>query len=110
MTPIDGIYRAAIEIAYDNGGINRTRGEDDVRADVKKWLSDLYTKIRHTGYRIPDTRRDRLEATNKWLLELSQGDLEIVCGGEEKEQLAILACAPTGTKELLANMFNAGVC
>jgi hypothetical protein len=90
-----GIERAALEISYDNGGINRFRTEADLRGELDAYLA--------TSGQTFD-----LAAIDAWLLALSEDEIEIVCAGEQTEALALLASrhAPAGTDELLNNIFE----
>lgn len=77
-----GLKKAALEIAYDNGMINRCCSEDD-------WLRSLDPVLGADG--VYDTD---LECWSDWLLTLSEDELSVVAAGEETEMLAIMARAP----------------
>lgn len=77
-----GLKRAALEIAYDNGMINRCCSEDD-------WLRSLDQVLGAEGVYDAD-----LERWSEWLLTLSEDELSTVAAGEESEMLAIMANAP----------------
>lgn len=79
-----GIRKAALEIAYDNGMINRECSED-------AWLKSLDPVLGAEG--VTDEDLDRLDA---WLLGLSDADLDTLCSGEERDAEGIEADCPTG--------------
>lgn len=87
-----GIKRAALEIAYDNGGINRHRSESAMLQELERFLARQPSEL------LPDIDR--------WLLALSDSDLETVCCGEERDQLSIVKSAPPFTHQLLDDYFN----
>ena len=88
-----GIERAALEISYDNGGINRDRTESSMLHELRELLSC-------------SLRAAELQPINEWLTALSDADLRTVCCGEETELLAALAGAPAGTDALLTQIFE----
>lgn len=77
-----GLKKAALDIAYDNGMINRCCPEDD-------WLRSLDPVLGADGVYDAD-----LERWSEWLLTLSEDELSVVAAGEETEMLAIMANAP----------------
>lgn len=81
-----GIERATIEMAYDNGCINRDRSEESLVLDLVSWMRDVETEH---GMR-PET----LQACDEWLTSLSVGELRLLCAGDESEQAVILAKVP----------------
>jgi hypothetical protein len=87
-----GITKAALEIAYDNGGINRDRSEKKMLGELERWLAKQPAEI------LPDI--------DAWLSSLSKDDLITVCAGEESEQQAILQNAPPFTDKLLNDYFG----
>lgn len=96
-----GLKKAALEIAYDNGMINRCSPEDD-------WLRSLDPVLGAEGVYDAD-----LERWSDWLLTLSEDDLQTVAAGEETEMHAIMANAPPsesgegGLDGLLNDIFEA---
>lgn len=88
-----GIRKAALAIAYDNGGINRVRSERQMLREFNKWLAR-------------NSLEPYLPAINEWLSGLSNDDLSTVCGGEYSEAQAILDSAPPFTDSLLNDYFN----
>ncbi|WP_158966199.1 hypothetical protein [Chachezhania sediminis] len=86
-----GITAAALEIAYDNGGISRFRPEDQMRAELDAFLA---------------RQAIALGPIDRWLADLPQSDLETVCAGDQDEAKAILATAPPGTHDLLNRYFD----
>lgn len=87
-----GIKRAALEIAYDNGGIHRDRSEKQMLRELSNFLD-----------RQPE---ELLSAIDVWLARLSAECLEIVCAGEQFEADAVLRDAPPFTLTLLNDYFN----
>jgi hypothetical protein len=89
-----GIAKAALEMSYCNGGINRDRRERDVLKILDAMLADG-----------ADLALD-LPAIDAWLSALSDDDLQTVVDGEETEMLALLKSAPTGTGAFLTAIFE----
>lgn len=89
-----GIRRAALEIAFDNGGINRHRSQKQQGREYERWIAKQPPDI--------------LSAIDAWLVSLSNDDLfELCCGGEgEPEREAITAKAPPFTEQLLNDYFD----
>lgn len=87
-----GIAKAALEIAYDNGGINRYRTEKKMLGELDKFLSTQPGEL--------------LPAIDAWLSSLSSDDLELVCAGEQSEAAKVLAEAPPFTDQLLNDYFE----
>lgn len=91
-----GIAKAALEISYDNGGINRDRSEAKHRRDLNRFMA-----------REP-MERDQLQAIDKFLTALSEGDLQLVTAGEQSECDEFLrrASAPPFLSDLLCRIFE----
>lgn len=89
-----GLRRAALEIAYDNGMVNRTTTEE-------KWLTSLDPIVGATGVDHAD-----LQAMSEFIDTLTEEELnELCCGGQgEPEQEAVLNRAPD--REKLDGMLN----
>lgn len=89
-----GIARAALEIALDNGGINRFRSEKQQRREMAEFLERQPQEI--------------LPAIDAWLSGLSDAELQEFCsGGEgEPERERIAASAPPFTGQLLNDYFD----
>jgi hypothetical protein len=87
-----GIARAALEIALDNGGINRFRPQEQQRRELSKFLERQPQEI--------------LPPIDAWLTSLSDEDLSTACCGEHSEMEAILASAPPFTDQLLNDYFD----
>lgn len=68
-----GIYLVAIEIAFDNGMINRTQSEGE-------WLASLDPIISADG-----VDKEDLKILNDWCLSLSDEQRHIIGAGEETE-------------------------
>jgi hypothetical protein len=87
-----GIYRAAREIAYDNGGIHRDRSEQQQFEEYEVWLA----------------KQDplKLGLIDSWLMSLTDFQLNVVCTDGEGEGALILKTAPAGTDELLNDYFD----
>lgn len=92
MTQWPGITRAALEIAYDNGGVNRLRSEDQVRREIAAWLA-----------RQP---ADVLPAIDAWLSSLSDAELSDFCAGGDDRSQELAAAAPPFTDQLLNQYFD----
>ena len=92
-----GLARAVLEMAYDNGGINRYRREADCLRELNEFLSDG-----------PEVAFD-LPRISAWLETLDKDTLETVVAGEQTDAEAICANGPPGTHELLDDIFNAGI-
>lgn len=80
------IARAALEMSYANGGINRDRSEADV-------LTDLGVTIEVIGGFV--TPND-LSSIDAWLAMLGEDDLLTAVDGEQSETAALIAEAPSG--------------
>jgi len=89
-----GIARAALEMSYANGGINRDRSEADVLSDLNVTLAII------EGFKLD------LGAIDKWLGALDEEDLLTVVDGEESESDTLTAKAPEGTQPLLNAIFH----
>lgn len=87
-----GFARAALLIALDNGGINRTRPEAQMKRELREWMARQPAEI--------------LPSIDAWLAGLSKDDLETVCCGEASEADALLATAPPFTGQMLDNYFD----
>ncbi|TIM13840.1 MAG: hypothetical protein E5Y67_15275 [Mesorhizobium sp.] len=87
-----GIKRAALEIAYDNGGINRMRSEKTMLGELARFLERQPEEI--------------LPAIDAWLSALSGDDLQTVCAGEQSEVEVLLRGAPPFTDSLLNDYFD----
>jgi hypothetical protein len=84
------IVKAAIEISYDNGGINRFRTEEMMLDDLEVFLN---TKDQFV-----------LSMVNRDLKSLTEEELHIACCGEETEMKELYLLAVT--YELLNEIFN----
>ena len=87
-----GIARAALEMSYANGGINRDRREKDALAKLESILAEC------------DLAMD-LPAISAWAMALSDDDMLTLVDGEESKQHAIVTRAPHGTDGLLNLIF-----
>jgi hypothetical protein len=88
-----GIEKAATEISYDNGGINRDRSEEAMLRHLRRYLSTI-------------PYYDELSAIDNWLGALNADDLDTVCAGEQTEMEDLLANAPPFTGQLLIDIFE----
>lgn len=92
-----GIRRAALEISYDNGGINRMRSEADLKRDLRAFLrsTDLVTAA-------------ELRAVDRWLSALTDEEMNTVCCAEETEMQCFMRLrgAPPKTNDLLNEIFE----
>ncbi len=89
-----GISRACLEIALDNGGINRGRPLKQQQRELARFLERQPQEI--------------LPAIDAWLSGLSDDDLSTVCcgGQDEPETQALRAKAPPFTDQLLNDYFD----
>ncbi len=87
-----GITKAALVIAYDNGGINCFRSEEQMRRELVQFLA-----------RWPD---DMLGLIDAWLAAQTDDDLDTICCGEHEAMNALMANAPPGANDLLDNYFE----
>jgi hypothetical protein len=94
-----GIERAALEIAYCNGGVNRDRTEQDVREEFRLFLG-LFIQIN------PTYTLAVLEAIDAWLKGLSDEDLNDLCDGELEATPRIFPGIPPLTDGLLNEIFD----
>lgn len=89
-----GIKRACLEIALDNGGINRGRSQKQQAREMRRWLERQPQEI--------------LPVIDVWFSSLSDEDLSTACcgGQDEPETQALLATAPPFTDQLLNDYFD----
>ena len=89
-----GIKRACLEIALDNGGINRFRPQKKQERELANFLERQPQEI--------------LPAIDAWLSGLSDEDLSTVCcgGQDEPETQSLRAMAPPFTDHLLSDYFD----
>lgn len=69
------VERAAMEIAYDNGAINRMRSISSFRTELDRWIAK---------------QARPLVGINDTLGRLELDDFDVVCAGEQSEAAAIL--------------------
>ena len=87
-----GLYRAALAIALDNGGINCVRSVRQQKREFERWIAKQ-----------PQEPLDDIDA---WLSALSDDDLQTACAGEHSEMQALLESAPPFTDRLLNDYFE----
>lgn len=92
-----GLKRAALEIAYDNGMINRFEPKAEYLSSLDQVLADYFPAD--------------LETWSKWLNDRSDEAIQIITCGETTEMEALMAIAPTSThgpslNDLLNAMFE----
>lgn len=94
MSDWPNIYRACLEIALDNGGINRFRTSDAQEVEFEQWIA-----------RQP---HEPLPAIEAWLGTLSDEQISTVACGcqDDDEPKALLALAPPFTDDLLTRYFD----
>lgn len=92
MSGFPNIYRAALEIALDNGGINCTRSVKRQKREFDRWLAKQPQEV------LPD-----IEA---WFAGLSDEQLQSAVSGGEPEDRALLATATPFTDDLLTRYFD----
>ena len=80
-----GIERATIEMAYDNGCVNRDRSEESLLLDLVSWLRDVDDEH--------GLDREALLGIDAWLTSLSEEDMHMLCAEEEREQQVVQAKA-----------------
>ncbi len=99
-----GITKAALSLAYDNGGINRERSEEDCLRELGEYLGEHWLRADHAGLRT--LLFCSLIGMDRWLSTLSDEELGTACNGEEREAHEVLSRAPLGTDELLNGIFE----
>lgn len=89
------IERAYLEIAYDNGGINRERSEEVALNELRTWLRDYLGS-------------SRLRVIDTWLETLNEEQLSALCCGseEEQEQVLVEGEVPPLANALLNEIFD----
>ena len=87
-----GIERAALEIAFSNGAINRDRTERQFLRVVRDLIS------RHP--------QETLGPIDSWLMVIGYDEMELVCDGEESERAEFMAGSPPFTEALLQEIFE----
>lgn len=92
-----GIMRAALEIAYDNGGVHRCRPE---RVTIDAAVALLAS---------PAASGFDLAMIDAWLSQLSADDLTTLSSGSEDDMARVMQTAPHGTDDLLDLIFEAPV-
>jgi len=88
-----GIAKAALEISYDNGGINRDRTEGKMLRELDRFLEGV-------------PYADLLPDIDRFLGKLNEEDLNTICAGEHTDQQAIVALGPPFTDTLLTDIFE----
>src|SRR3546814_17598813 len=83
-----GIARAALEISYDNGGIDADRTEAKLLRQLDRFLERCGID---SGY---------LPLIDTWLAGLTEAKIEELCTGSVKEGDAVLQTAPACTATL----------
>lgn len=91
-TTYPGIKKAALEIAYDNGAVNRGCTEEA----VLKRLDDFLTNNEEID----------LKAIDEWLEGLEPEALNILCCGDSGDIAHLVEQAPIYTEALLNNWFD----
>lgn len=87
------IAKAALEISYDNGGINRGRTE-------AKMLRELGRYLDGSQY------RDCLLDIDRFLGKLTDDELVAICTAEESERQELIVLGPPFTDALLNEIFE----
>ena len=88
------IYSVAREIAYDNGGINRERSEEQQRREFDEFIGS-------EGYDFAD-----LKKIDEWLTNLNSQQIQILAAGEETERMALIATVPHEFQQKLDQLFD----
>lgn len=86
------IYRAALEIALDNGGINRHRPVEQQEREFHQWLAKQPS--------------EPLPAIEAWFAGLTDEQMQSAVSGAEPEDQALLATSPPFTDDLLTRYFE----
>lgn len=89
----EGIRKAALAIAYDNGMINRLEPEGEFILKLEALL------------KLPEFAGDAV-IINAWLESLSPENLETLCNGEHEESMKISVGGPASTETLLNSIFE----
>ncbi|GGF56377.1 hypothetical protein GCM10007301_15020 [Azorhizobium oxalatiphilum] len=92
MTSFHGIERAFLLIALDNGGINRDRSAEQVKAEIATFLAKEPPEM--------------LADIDAWLAGLTTDQLEQVCCGEVTDQAQLIQQSPPFTNDLLNRYFD----
>lgn len=92
MSDFPNIYRACLEVALDNGGINRDRPVEQHRREFDQWLAKQPQEI--------------LSDIEAWFASLSEEQLRSAVSGAEPEDQALLASSPPFTDDLLTRYFE----
>lgn len=79
------ITKAMLEMAYDNGAVNREQGERMLKRKLNAWLVDQ--------------DHGNLARIELFLLSLTAEELGDLCSGDEEAQYAVLAKADKATGE-----------
>lgn len=87
----ENIKKAFLALSYDNGGIHRTRSEQEMLREAEHFLS---------------TRSEDLTAIDEWLGTLSEKDFYDALTGEIHDMERVLFRAPPGTEDLLNWFFQ----
>lgn len=69
LTAYPKIKTAFLAIAYDNGGINRVRSQEQMLAEANEWLSK---QVKYD-----------LDHIEKWLSNRDDGEIEMICTDSE---------------------------
>lgn len=93
IAPYPAIRKACLEIAYDNGGVNRYRPESQVKKEIDSFLSSR-------------PYSDQFAAIDAWLADVTDEEFETVCAGDEVERDAVMRAAPPFTETLLDEYFQ----
>lgn len=98
MSRWPGILRAAQEMSYCNGGINRDRTVETMTRQFEEWMEARIMK-------------GSFQAIDAWLAGLSDEELRTVVDGEAEEMAAFLRDrgAPECTNELLNDIFEEAI-
>ena len=88
------IYKAALEMSYDNGGINRERSEEKHREEFN-------------GY-IGSARHDHatLKKIDEYLATLSEEQINVLVAGEDEERMALIALIPHDIQQKTDELFD----
>lgn len=93
-TRYPNLTKAVVEMAYDNGAVNRDRTEENLLQRLDDYLGQ-------TGH-----DHARLAEMDDWFAGLTNRQISVAVAGEESEMQALLATAPWDTGVFLDGVFD----
>lgn len=92
----DNIYKACFAVTLDNGGLNRDRGEDQIKEEYADFMATY--EARYPSVDLP--------SIDAWFGSLDDEAMEVATAGEESEMQALFEDAPEGAYTLLEHWFE----